>query len=106
MPEALAQVIESALPMFTLPSTFMLPDAEINPAVMTLPPVMLPLALIKPVTYSPVVANTATFAVPPTPTDTLPPELTTVTFDVPLEILVPLPPPPDIPVSSDPLPIK
>ena len=44
---------------------------------------MLPVAETTPVTYSPVVANTATFDVPPMPTVTLPPELTTVTFDVP-----------------------
>ena len=74
----------------------MLPVAEINPPVSKLPPVilaaevMLPLALNKPVMYSPVVANTATFAVPPTPTETLPPELTTVTFDVPLLMLATL----------------
>ena len=105
MPEALAHDTESALPILTLPDTSTLPAAEINPAVIMLPPVTLPLALIKPVTYSPVVANTATFEVPPMPTETLPPELTTVTFDVPLEIFAP-PPPPDIPVSKDPLPIK
>ena len=61
----------------------------------------LPLADIKPVTYSPVVANTATFDVPPMPTDTLPPELTTVTFDVPLlmfELEL------EIPVNCEPLP--
>ena len=51
------------------------------------PPVMLPDALIRPVTYSPVVAYTATFAVPPTPTATLPPELTTVTLLLPLLML-------------------
>ena len=44
---------------------------------------MLPLALITPVTYSPVEANTATFDVPATPTVILPPELTTVTLEVP-----------------------
>jgi hypothetical protein len=57
------------------------------PAVTMLPPVIFPDAEITPVTYSPVVANTATLLVPPTPTETLPPELTTVTFDVPLLIL-------------------
>ena len=66
-----------------------------------LPPVILPLALNTPVMYSPVVANTATLPVPPTPTETLPPELTTVTFDVPLLILAT-----DVitPVSKAPLP--
>ena len=44
---------------------------------------MLPVTLNKPVTNSPVVANTATLLVPPTLTVTLPPELTTRTFDVP-----------------------
>ena len=57
--------------------------AEINPPVKTLPPVMLPVALNNPVTYSPVVAYTATFDVPPTPMATLPPELTTRTLLVP-----------------------
>ena len=57
------------------------------PAVEIFPPMILPVADIKPVTYSPVVANTATLPVPPTPTVMFPPELTTVTFDVPLLIL-------------------
>ena len=65
---------------------------------------MFPLAETIPVTYSPVVANTATFDVPPTPTETLPPELTTLTFDVPLTICVGVPV--AMPVSCDPLPIK
>ena len=87
--------------MIRLPPILILPTADIFPAIILpvpdivppdpdvnkLPPVMLPVADIKPVTYSPVVANTATFDVPPMPTDTLPPELTTVTFDVPLLIL-------------------
>lgn len=103
-PEALAQDTELALPMFTLASTFTLPDAEIKPAVIMLPPVMLPLADINPVTYSPVVAKTATLPVPPMPTETLPPELTTLTFDVPLTICVGVPV--AIPVSNEPLPIK
>ena len=70
-------------------------------AVTILPPVTLPDALILPVTYSPVVANTATLAVPPTPTVTLPPELTTVTLLVPLLMLAT-----DVitPVSKAPLP--
>ena len=61
----------------------------------------LPVALINPVTYSPVVANTATFDVPPTPTVTLPPELTTVTFELPLLIFATLV---ITPVSRAPLP--
>ena len=71
----------------------------------TLPPVMLPVADINPVIYSPVVANTATLPVPPTPTVTLPPELTTFTLLVPLTIALGVPPP-VIPVSNDPLPVK
>ena len=63
---------------------------------------MFALADINPVTYSPVVANTATLPVPPTPTVTLPPEVAIDTFDVPLAIFAP---PPDIPVNWDPLPI-
>ena len=62
---------------------------------------MLPLALITPVTYSPVVAHCTTLAVPPTPTVMLPPELTTVTFEVPLLMLAT-----DVitPVNNAPLP--
>ena len=77
------------------------PVAEINPAVNTLPPVTLPLALNTPVTYSPVVANTATLLVPPTPTEILPPGLTTVTFELPELILATLV---ITPVSNAPLP--
>ena len=77
------------------------PVELINPPVKTLPPVTLPLALNTPVMYSPVVANTATLPVPPTPTETLPPELTTVTFDVPLLMLATLV---ITPVSNAPLP--
>ena len=58
-------------------------ELRLNPAAFRLSPVILPVALINPVTNSPVVANTATFDVPPTPMATLPPELTTRTFDVP-----------------------
>ena len=60
------------------------------PAVDMFPPVILPLTDNSPVMYSPVVANTATFDVPPTPTVMLPPELTTVTFEVPLLMLATL----------------
>ena len=69
--------------------------------VLMLPPVMLPVAEINPVTYSPVVAYTATFDVPPTPTAMLPPELTTVTFELPELILLD---DVDTPVSKEPLP--
>ena len=68
---------------------------------MILPPVTLPLTLSTPVIYSPVVAKTATFDVPPTPTETLPPELTTVTFELPLLILATLV---ITPVNNAPLP--
>ena len=87
-------------PVIKLPPV-MLPVADINPPVMMLPPVILPLALSTPVTYSPVVANTATLPVPPTPTETLPPELTTVTLLVPLLIFAT-----DVitPVNNAPLP--
>ena len=104
MPEALAQDTELALPMFTLASTFTLPDAEIKPAVIMLPPVMLAVAETTPVTCAPVVANTVTLPVPPMPTETLPPELTTLTFDVPLTICVGVPA--AIPVNAEPLPMK
>ena len=45
----------------------MLAVALISPPVRTLPPVTLPVALTRPGKYAPVVANTATLAVPPTP---------------------------------------
>ena len=101
----------STLPLVILPlkdatdpnklEPVIVPVELINPPVKTFPPVMLPLALNKPVIYSPEVANTATLAVPPTPTETLPPELTTVTFDVPLLMLATLV---ITPVSNAPLP--
>ena len=71
------------------------------PVVTKLPPVTLPLALTMPVTYSPVEANCTTLAVPPTPIVTLPPELTTVTFEVPLLMLATLV---ITPVNNAPLP--
>jgi hypothetical protein len=51
--------------------------------------------LIFPATINPVVSNTATLETPPTLTVILPPELTTVTLDVPLlmlatEVITPL----------------
>ena len=48
---------------------------------------MVPETLNNPSTYWPVVAQTITFDVPPTPTVMLPPELTTVTFELPLLML-------------------
>ena len=71
------------------------------PLVTMLAPVTLPLALTTPVTYSPVVAHCTTLLVPPIPTVMLPPELTTVMFDVPLLILATLV---ITPVSNAPLP--
>ena len=79
----------------------MLPVALMIPAVSKLPPVTLPVALIRPVTYSPVVAHCTTFAVPPTPTVMLPPELTTVTLELPELMLATLV---ITPVSNAPLP--
>jgi hypothetical protein len=78
----------SKLPPVMLAALVIVDVAEINPPVRTLPPVTLPDALKTPVIYSPVVANTATFDVPPIPMATLPPELTTRTFEFPLWILV------------------
>ena len=94
-------VVAITLLALTLAALVIAPVADTNPPVNKLPPLtlaalmMFPLALIIPVTYSPVVANTATFDVPPIPTVTLPPELTTVTFEVPLlmlatEVITPL----------------
>ena len=94
---ALAVVVILLVELITL-STLPL---RLNPAAFRFPPVMLPLALINPVMYAPVVANTATFDVPPIPMATLPPELTTRTFDVPFCIEVA-----SIPVSKLPLPKK
>jgi hypothetical protein len=61
----------------------------------------LPFALNSPVMYSPVVANTATFAVPLTLTVTLALAAAMFTFDVPLLILATLV---ITPVNSAPLP--
>ena len=72
------------------------PLAYWNPAAITLP-----VALIKPVTYSPVVAKTATLPVPPMPTVILEPDPTTVTLLVPLLILATLV---ITPVNSAPFP--
>ena len=66
-----------------------------------LPPVMLPVALTTPVTYSPVVANTTTLLTPVIPTVTLA-LAATVTFELPLVIAAPALA--TIPVSWLPLP--
>jgi hypothetical protein len=95
------------------PVTLSVPVADINPPVIILPPttlevalkllpIMLPDALTTPVTYSPVVAYTMTFDVPPMLTLTLPPELATATLDVPL--LIDVLEPEAMPVSCEPLP--
>ena len=76
------------------------------PAPVKLDAVTAPDALITPVTYSPVVANVATAAVPPTPTVTLPLLVAMFTLLVPLLMFAPPPPPPDIPVNNEPLPTK
>ena len=95
LPPAMFPVTLSALTTFEL---------RLNPPAFKLPPVMLPVALINPVTYSPVVSHTTTFDVPATPTVMLA-LLNTVTFEVPLAMFDP-PPPPAIPVSNEPLPMK
>ena len=79
----------------------MLAVADIKPPVSRLPPVMLPDADNKPVIYSPVVANTATLAVPPTPTEMLLLAAVTVTLELPELMLAT-----DVitPVSKAPLP--
>ena len=107
--------------VLTLPDPNVAPPAVIFPVPDIVPPppttlivleaitlllITLPVTLTNPVTYSPVVANTATLLVPPIPTATFPPEVTTVTLLVPLAIFEPPPPPPLIPVNNDPLPMK
>ena len=66
------------------------PGIDVNPAPdpLNADPVMLPLALIKPVTYSPEVAHTTTLLVPPILTVALPPDVAILTFEVPLLILL------------------
>ena len=98
-PEMLAVVVTFDVELIA-DTTF---ELKLKPAAFRLPPVTLPVALITPVTYSPVVAHTTTFDVPATPTVMLA-LLNTVTFDVPLVILVP--PLLAMPVSCDPLPMK
>ena len=62
----------------------------------TPPAVMLPLALISPVMYMPVVENTATLLTPPIDTLALPPVVPMLASLLPLNILLELT---DIPVS-------
>ena len=97
-PEILAVVVMLAA-LTRADTTF---ELKLNPVAFKLPPVMLPLALIKPVTYSPVVAHTMTFDVPATPTVTLE-LLNTNTLLVPLLIFVDVA---VMPVNADPLPMK
>ena len=73
----------SVVPAITLAPVMFPPEPEVE----ILPLVIFPVTDNNPVMYSPEVANTATLPVPPIPIDTLPPELTTVTFDVPLLML-------------------
>ena len=113
LPVALINPPVNTLPLVVLPVTAKLVNvptdvilvcaAVVNVPTMLvpdkLPAVILPVALINPVTYSPVVAYTATLPVPPTPMATLPPELTTRTLLVPFCIDVA-----SMPVSKLPLP--
>ena len=71
------------------------------PAVLMLPPMMLPDTLSNPVTYSPEVANTATFDVPPMFTVALPLAVAIWILDVPLDKELGT-----NPVSAAPLPTK
>ena len=88
----------TAPPIVTLPVVWLVPMSMfcVVPENATLPPApRFPVAPTHHVTLAPRVLNTAMFAVPPIPTVTLPPELTTVTFDVPLlmlatEVMTPL----------------
>ena len=91
-------VADSVVAVITL-APVMLPDI---PPVTILPPVMLPVALIKPVTYSPVDAQVA-IALPATLAVMLLLPLTT-TLLVPFVMAAP--PEATIPVSCDPLPMK
>ena len=87
-----------------LPTKFdatILPVELISPEVSKLSPVMLPVALITPVTYCPVVDQTTILLVPPTPTVMLPPEVAMSIFDEPLLMLATLV---ITPVSKAPLP--
>ena len=79
--------LDTAVPPVMLAALVIVEVADINPAVNTLPPVTLPLALNSPVMYSPVEANTATFDVPLTLTVTLALAAAMFTFEVPLLIL-------------------
>jgi hypothetical protein len=98
VPAVVALVAEDTVPV-TLPPGI---DVSPTPFPINWPLVCIfPEAVIKPVMYCPVVAHTTTFEVPPTPTDILPPELTTVTLLLPKLMLAT-----DVitPVSSAPLP--
>ena len=106
LPPVTLAVAETSPAVNTLPPVILAADvivevADIKPPVNTLPPVTLPLALTTPVTYAPVLANTATFDVPSTLTVTLALAAAMFTFDVPLLILAT-----DVitPVSNAPLP--
>ena len=70
------------LPAVTLPPALTVPPVD------TLPTVAVPVADTTPVIYSPVVAQTTTLLVPPILTVAFPPELLTLTLDVPNCILV------------------
>ena len=63
------------------------PVADTCPAVRKLPPVILPVTLCNPVTYSPVVAQTTTLLVPPIVTLALPLVTGISMLVVPLKIL-------------------
>ena len=71
---------------FNAETTF---ELRLNPPALTLLPVILPLALIAPVTLTPVVVNTATFDVPPIVMLALPFGVWISTEVVPLVILSP-----------------
>ena len=94
MPPTVAIPVVNKFAPKTLPVAFILllepifPVAKIKPLVSILAPTIFPLTLNKPVTNSPVVANTATLLVPPTLTVTLLPEPTTRTFELPFCMLV------------------
>jgi hypothetical protein len=83
-------VTEVLEPVITPPTTLAAvtaPDTDTTEP-SKLEPVTVPLALNKPVMYSPVVANTTTFDVPPIETLALPPLTPIATLLVPLTILL------------------
>ena len=86
LPIADRVVPASILPVvITAPALMKLTTSTLPPGTLMLPLMTLPVTLNKPVMYSPVVANTATFGVPPTDTKMLPP-LTALMLDVPAVI--------------------